>query len=72
MAGSWGCAHEINGLCHRVNGLTCDPGMKGCVLYGRYIFASSKKNEHILQKQARRNDVAAPPVSKADNDAKER
>jgi len=46
--------------------------MKGCVLYGRYIFASSKKNEHILQKQARRNDVAAPPVSKADNDAKER
>jgi hypothetical protein len=27
MAGSWGCPHEINGLCQKVNGLTCDPGM---------------------------------------------
>ena len=72
MAGSWGCAHEINGLGHRVNGLTCDPGMKGCVLYGRYIFANSKKNERIVQKQAPRNDVPVLPVSKADNDAKER
>jgi len=46
--------------------------MKGCVLYGRYVFANSQKNERILQKQARRNDIATPPVSKADNGAKER
>jgi hypothetical protein len=71
MAGSWGCPHEINGLCQKVNGLTCDPGMKGCVLYGRYVFASPGKNERILQKQARREDVPSVPASRADNDVKE-
>ena len=71
MAGSWGCPHEINGLCQKVNGLTCEPGMKGCVLYGRYVFASSEKNERILQKQARLDDIAAVPASKGINDGKE-
>lgn len=72
MAGSWGCPHEINGLCHKVNGLTCDPGMKGCVLYGRYVFDSSEKNERILQKQARSDDGAVAPASRANNDGKKR
>lgn len=71
MAGSWGCPHEINGLCHKVNGLTCDPGMKGCVLYGRFVFASPGKNERILQKQARREAIAAAPASKGKSDAEE-
>ena len=67
MAGSWGCPHEINGSYHKVNGLTCDPGMKGCVLFGRYVFASQQKNERILQKQAQRSDAAAAPASRIDN-----
>ncbi len=71
MAGSWGCPHEINGLCQKVNGLTCDPGMKGCVLYGRYVFASSEKNERVLQKQARKDNVAVAPASRDNNDVKE-
>ncbi len=28
---SWGCPHEINGICTKINDLNCDPGMKGCV-----------------------------------------
>lgn len=71
MAGSWGCPHEINGLCHKVNGLTCDPGMKGCVLFGRYVFASAEKNERMLQKQTQRNDGAAALSAKAGSDVKE-
>ncbi len=71
MAGSWGCPHEINGLCHKVNSLPCDPGMKGCVLYGRYVFASPEKNERILQKQSRSDGVAATPASRPNNDGKE-
>lgn len=70
MAGSWGCPHEINGLCQKVNGLTCDPGMKGCVLYGRYVFASPGKNERILHKQGRK-DAAAASDPKIDNDSNE-
>lgn len=52
--GSWGCPHEINGVCTKVNNLTCDPGMKGCVLAGKYVFANSEaKNERLRIKQTR-------------------
>jgi hypothetical protein len=55
MAGSWGCPHESNGVCQKVNRLPCDPGMKGCVLYGRYVFANAEKNERLREKQARQS-----------------
>lgn len=42
--GSWGCPHELNGVCQRVNGLPCDPGMRGCILYGRFVFSNPAKN----------------------------
>ncbi|UCV04674.1 hypothetical protein ACLIKD_02850 [Azonexus sp. IMCC34842] len=51
---SWGCPHEINGKCTKVNNLSCDPGMKGCVLAGRYVFAGNEeKNKRLREKQAR-------------------
>ena len=41
---SWGCPHEFDGLCQKVNSVPCDPGMKGCVLSGRYTFSDPAKN----------------------------
>ena len=41
---SWGCPHEADGVCQRVNQIACDPGMKGCVLYGRFVFSNPAKN----------------------------
>ena len=35
MSGSWGCPHELDGLCQRINGAYCKPGMRGCVLDGK-------------------------------------
>ena len=40
----WGCVHEVNGVCSRVAGRPCDPGMKGCVLAGRFRFSNDAKN----------------------------
>lgn len=40
----WGCAHEDSGKCNRVAGRPCDPGMKGCVLAGRFRFTNPGKN----------------------------
>jgi hypothetical protein len=40
----WGCPHETKGHCNRVKGKTCDPGMKGCVLFGRFVFSDETKN----------------------------
>ncbi len=40
MAGSWGCPHETDERCGKGHNLPCDPGMKGCVLHGRFVFAN--------------------------------
>jgi len=72
MSGSWGCPHELNGLCTKVNNLPCDPGMKGCVLYGRFVFANDEKNERLRQKQARSSAAGARPDAGAGEDAKKR
>lgn len=41
---AWGCPHEVDGLCLKVQNRPCDIGMKGCVLYGRFRFADESKN----------------------------
>lgn len=40
----WGCPHEIRGTCQRVRGRPCDPGMKGCILFGRFVWSVETKN----------------------------
>jgi hypothetical protein len=52
MAGGWGCPHEADDKCARVNNQPCDPGMKGCVLAGRFVFADEDKNARLRAKQA--------------------
>ncbi len=32
--GGWGCPYEVNFFCRRLK-QECDPGVPGCVLYGR-------------------------------------
>lgn len=44
MSGGWGCPHEADGKCLHVQGAACDPGMKGCVLFGRFVFSDPAKN----------------------------
>jgi hypothetical protein len=49
--GGWGCPHEAEGLCQRVHNRPCDPGMKGCILAGRFVFSDANKNTaRALQK----------------------
>ena len=61
--GSWGCPHECNGVCQRVKKLPCDPGMKGCVLYGRLVFSNPAKNPPIrrhVRKEAETKATVSP------------
>lgn len=66
---SWGCPHEIDGKCGKLNDLICDPGMKGCVLAGRYFFLSGDdKNQRLRKKQGQvekgsDDGLSDPPVS---------
>jgi hypothetical protein len=40
----WSCPNEVKGECEHVPGKACDPGMKGCVLFGKFRFANTQKN----------------------------
>ena len=63
--GGWGCPHEVDGKCLRVNNIPCDMGMKGCVLFGRFNFADASKNRP--QKSASSNIAKPPPASDKDD-----
>ena len=63
MGGAWGCPHEENERCGKVNNLPCDPGMKGCVLAGRYVFANEDKNERLRRRQS--SEAAVQPVDES-------
>ncbi|HHQ42550.1 MAG TPA: hypothetical protein ENK20_09715 [Chromatiales bacterium] len=63
--GAWGCPHDAGGECLRVPGRRCDPGMKGCVLHGRFVFSDPRKAR--LSRAGRRRLAArgraAPPAA---------
>ncbi|MBK8337670.1 MAG: hypothetical protein IPL03_14400 [Sterolibacteriaceae bacterium] len=42
---AWSCPHDLDGVCQRVAGARCEPGMRGCVLQGRFVFADDKMNQ---------------------------
>ena len=65
--GGWSCPHETGGLCSKVNDLPCNPGMKGCELYSRYVFFDGSKNERLLEKRARAATNTPPTESPADS-----
>ena len=44
MSSAWSCPHDANGVCQRVQGAVCDPGMRGCVLEGKVRFARDEAN----------------------------
>jgi hypothetical protein len=62
MSGSWGCPHEFDGLCQRVNGAICEPGMRGCVLDGKVTFPDGRPH---LPRWPSPGDVAAPAARPA-------
>ncbi|MDQ7989306.1 MAG: hypothetical protein REI09_06695 [Candidatus Dactylopiibacterium sp.] len=54
MSAAWGCPHDVEGVCQRVRGARCSPGMRGCELEGRVRFALPELN------QPRKPERAAP------------
>lgn len=39
MSSGWTCSHQRGDLCDLLN-KPCDPGDKGCVLYGKALFSN--------------------------------
>jgi len=63
MTSGWSCQYDHDGACARVPGRACDPGMKGCVLFGRFRFSNPEKNRPAKRRSRvrRRNGVQKSP-----------
>jgi len=53
--GGWSCPHSIEGICDIIK-KECDPGDKGCVLYGKALFSmeTSPSNEAFEKRMERK------------------
>jgi hypothetical protein len=60
---SWSCPHDLDNICQRVQGARCDPGMRGCVLHGRFRFASQESSG--ARKPVKAVAVVTAPVPRA-------
>lgn len=68
MPGGWGCPHEIDNHCGKLNNQPCNPGMKGCVLAGRFRFANEDKNTRFYEKRSREQQHEPTVSANADKD----
>ena len=52
MSVGWGCIHLVDDRCKLLN-KKCDPGDKGCVLYGKAIFSKpdTPSNKAVKRRQ---------------------
>lgn len=70
---AWSCPHDLNGICQKVAGAVCDPGMRGCVLHGKVRFAGEDRNrprKPVLSKVE--GPVKAEPTAKSSPAASKR
>jgi hypothetical protein len=59
----FGLEYALDGICQRVQGAICDPGMRGCVLEGKVRFASEDSN--AKRKPVKAAATATRPEQKA-------
>lgn len=60
---AWSCPHDLDGVCQRVSGARCDPGMRGCELEGKVRFARDEMN--LRRKPTRAEQPARPTAAAA-------
>ncbi|TVO66871.1 hypothetical protein [Denitromonas ohlonensis] len=58
---AWSCPHDLNGICQRVKGAQCEPGMRGCELEGKVRFARGEMNQP--RKPVKAKAVEAKPAA---------
>jgi hypothetical protein len=66
MSSAWGCPHEVEGLCMKVKQRPCNPGMKGCVLYGRFAFSVAEKNSPAIKRKLKKRNRKTTATRKSE------
>ena len=61
MSSGWTCSHQRDDRCVLLN-KTCDPGDKGCTLYGKAVFSNpyTPSNAAVKRREEGARRKAAP------------
>ena len=62
---AWSCPHDLDGICQRVRGALCSPGMRGCELEGKVRFALDELNQPRKPVKARPTETRPEPKPSA-------
>lgn len=50
MSSAWTCSHQLGDICDLLK-KPCDPGEKGCVLYGKAVFSNPQTPSNAAVKR---------------------
>ena len=50
MSSAWTCSHQLGDICDLLK-KSCDPGGKGCVLYGKALFSNPQTPSNAAVKR---------------------
>ena len=50
MSSAWTCSHQLGDICDLLK-KSCDPGGKGCVLYGKAVFSNPQTPSNAAVKR---------------------
>ena len=57
---AWSCPHDLDGVCQRINGARCEPGMRGCVLEGKVRMENGRAIHEYLTDDQDEDSLFAP------------
>jgi predicted CoA-binding protein len=69
--GGWSCPHFVDNICEIIK-KECDPGDKGCILYGKFTFGdlNSPSTQKVMKKDLKMN-CEFPNLNETNEDVKE-
>jgi hypothetical protein len=56
----WSCRHDLNGICQKLDGAYCRPGMKGCIVFGKVSFQDGEAPSPVWPPGHPRSRAEAP------------
>ncbi len=57
MGTAWGCSHMVGDLCVLLS-KPCNPGDKGCTLYGKAVFADTQTPSNVAVQRREKSRIA--------------
>jgi len=66
MSSAWTCSHQVGDQCDLIK-KPCDPGEKGCTLYGKALFSNSHSPSNAAYERHEKKRIQQAREEEKDN-----